>query len=225
MRGIHRSGDRWIPLTKASDAELWCFFYQGLNKRLSKQLWGWWFETPSRPLWRYSNVTDWDESRVGIGHGKGWIQINDSNGRLFKKAAIRIDYLDSSPQYRCHISPSYLSYEKEDIHKWLCKSYKNIHILQIVILLFHDRTDSSLAFQQTHMYIFHFEIHAFAYYQRLIRHRHEKPMQGTNVHHNDQMTEDTKHSHWPTPHTHTLYTHTPISLGNHFTVPIYTRSN
>ena len=27
-----------------------------LIKRLSKQSWGWWFETPSRPLWRHSNV-------------------------------------------------------------------------------------------------------------------------------------------------------------------------
>ena len=26
-----------------------------LNKRLGKQSWGWWFETPSRPLWRHSN--------------------------------------------------------------------------------------------------------------------------------------------------------------------------
>ena len=42
------TGDRWIPCTKASDAELWCFF---LSERLSKQSWGWWFETPSRPFW------------------------------------------------------------------------------------------------------------------------------------------------------------------------------
>ena len=27
-----------------------------LNKRLSKQSWGWWFETLSRPLWRHRNV-------------------------------------------------------------------------------------------------------------------------------------------------------------------------
>ena len=27
-----------------------------LNKRLSKQWWGWRFETPSRPLWHYCNV-------------------------------------------------------------------------------------------------------------------------------------------------------------------------
>ena len=25
------TGDRWIPLTKASDAELWCFFWYGTN--------------------------------------------------------------------------------------------------------------------------------------------------------------------------------------------------
>ena len=27
------------------------FFELCLNKRLSKQSWGWWFETPSHPLW------------------------------------------------------------------------------------------------------------------------------------------------------------------------------
>ena len=27
-----------------------------LNKRLSEQSWGWWFETPSRSLWRHRNV-------------------------------------------------------------------------------------------------------------------------------------------------------------------------
>ena len=27
-----------------------------LNKRLSKQSWGWWFKTLSRPLWRHCNV-------------------------------------------------------------------------------------------------------------------------------------------------------------------------
>ena len=31
------------------------FFYLRLNERLSKESWGWWFETPSRPLWRHSN--------------------------------------------------------------------------------------------------------------------------------------------------------------------------
>ena len=52
VRGIHRP--RWIPRTKASDAELWCFLH--LNKRLSKQSWGWWFETPSCSLWRHMTI-------------------------------------------------------------------------------------------------------------------------------------------------------------------------
>ena len=45
------------PLSASSDAELWCFFDLCLNKRLSKQLWGWWFGTPSRSLWRHCNDT------------------------------------------------------------------------------------------------------------------------------------------------------------------------
>ena len=48
---------QWIPLTKDSDAELWCFFdlRRILNKLFSKQSWGWWFETPSRSLWPHCN--------------------------------------------------------------------------------------------------------------------------------------------------------------------------
>ena len=40
------------PVTRSFDV----FFDQHLNKRLSEQSWGWWFETPSRPLWRHRNV-------------------------------------------------------------------------------------------------------------------------------------------------------------------------
>ena len=36
------------PMTRSFDV----FFDLRLNKRLSKQPWGWWFETPSRSLWR-----------------------------------------------------------------------------------------------------------------------------------------------------------------------------
>ena len=48
VRGIYQ----WIPGTKASDAELWCFLDLRQNKRLSKQWWGWWLETLSCSLWR-----------------------------------------------------------------------------------------------------------------------------------------------------------------------------
>ena len=54
------TGRRWIPRTKASDAELSCFLWSALNKRLSKQWQGWWFETPSCPLWLHCNGV-WQE--------------------------------------------------------------------------------------------------------------------------------------------------------------------
>ena len=51
------TGDRRILLTKASDASSFdVFFALRQNKRLSRQSEGWWFETPSRPLWRHCNA-------------------------------------------------------------------------------------------------------------------------------------------------------------------------
>ena len=40
------------PVTRSFDV----FFDLRLNKRLSKQWWGWWFETPPSPLWCHCNV-------------------------------------------------------------------------------------------------------------------------------------------------------------------------
>ena len=39
------------PVTRSFDV----FFDLRLNTRLSKQWWGWWFETPLRSLWRHHN--------------------------------------------------------------------------------------------------------------------------------------------------------------------------
>ena len=50
------TGPRWIPHTKASDAELWCFLWSASNKRLSKQPSGWWFEMLPWSLWRQCNA-------------------------------------------------------------------------------------------------------------------------------------------------------------------------
>ena len=48
------TGHQWIPpqrpMTRSFD-----FFYLRPNKRLSKQSWGWCFETPSHSLWRHCN--------------------------------------------------------------------------------------------------------------------------------------------------------------------------
>ena len=49
------TGPRWIPHTKPVTRSFDVFFDLRLNKRLSKQPWGWWLKTPSRSLWRHSN--------------------------------------------------------------------------------------------------------------------------------------------------------------------------
>ena len=53
--------------SRANDEDV-CFDLR-LNIRLSKQSWGWWFETPLRPLWRHCNVLVWSN--------KHWICSTD----------------------------------------------------------------------------------------------------------------------------------------------------
>ena len=54
VRGIHRSKVN-SPHKGQWRGALMFFFDLRLNKRLSKQWWGWWFDTLSRPLWRHHN--------------------------------------------------------------------------------------------------------------------------------------------------------------------------
>ena len=54
VRGIHRVPGEFPaqrPVTRSFDV----YFDLCLNKRLSKQWWGWWFETLLCPLWRHCN--------------------------------------------------------------------------------------------------------------------------------------------------------------------------
>ena len=50
------------PVTRGFDV----FFEQRPNKRLSKQSWGWWFETRSRLLWRHRN--EWQIYNLYVVH-------------------------------------------------------------------------------------------------------------------------------------------------------------
>ena len=61
-----------IPPTKASDAELWCFLWSVLNKRLSKQSRRRWFDTPSRSLWRHRNEVGGQAPCMGTADSKVW---------------------------------------------------------------------------------------------------------------------------------------------------------
>ena len=64
VRGIHRSRAGLSPVTGELPAQrpvtrsFDVFFDLWPNKWLSKQSQGWWFETPSRSLWRHCNVPD-----------------------------------------------------------------------------------------------------------------------------------------------------------------------
>ena len=55
------------PVTRSFDV----FFDMRLNQRLSKQWWGWWFETLSRSLWRHR----YELRRVAFNKGIGAFQV------------------------------------------------------------------------------------------------------------------------------------------------------
>ena len=44
-----------FPAERAMTRGFDIFFDLRLNEQLSKQSWGWWFETPSHPLWHHSS--------------------------------------------------------------------------------------------------------------------------------------------------------------------------
>ena len=50
------TGPGEFPTQRTVTGSFDVFFDLRLNKRLSKQWWGWWFETPSWSLWRQCNV-------------------------------------------------------------------------------------------------------------------------------------------------------------------------
>ena len=51
---VHGEFPAQRPVTRNFDV----YFDMHPNNRLSKQSWGWWFETQSRPLWRHRNALE-----------------------------------------------------------------------------------------------------------------------------------------------------------------------
>ena len=59
------------PVTRSFDV----FFDLRLNKRLSKQWWGWWSETLSRPLWRNVHTCAMHIVSIAIGRHGIWSSL------------------------------------------------------------------------------------------------------------------------------------------------------
>ena len=84
------------PVTWSFDV----FFDLCLDKRLSKHLWGWWFETPSCSLWRHCNVLskaiyrpEWLVAQTIVNTGK-YILVLFTNGfQNITKVFMLIDLL------------------------------------------------------------------------------------------------------------------------------------
>ena len=70
VRGIHR-GRTQRPVTRSFGVS--CDLRR--NKRLNKQLWGWWFETLLRPVWRQCNVMRKTEQQIIWTHGNWLFQV------------------------------------------------------------------------------------------------------------------------------------------------------
>ena len=57
VTGLFATGPGEFPTQRPVTRSFDVFFDLRLNKRLSKQPWGWWFETLPWSLWRHCNVT------------------------------------------------------------------------------------------------------------------------------------------------------------------------
>ena len=82
------------PVTRGFDV----FFDLCLNKQLSKQWWGWWFETSSRPLWRHRNADEQSHVHQRLlptrsSHTLGNTRRPGSNGHHFVYSASGIEKL------------------------------------------------------------------------------------------------------------------------------------
>ena len=104
--GIHRSlvnSPHKGPVMRSFDV----FFDLRLNKRLSKQSQGWWFETPSCPLWRHRNV-----SGITLGKHTNCPSGNEANLKDGDKCIICIKKNDKVRQNLVHV---YLTFSTPSI--------------------------------------------------------------------------------------------------------------
>ena len=102
------------PVARSFDV----FFYLRLNKRLGKQSWGWWFETPLCSLWRHCNVIN--TSLPWVRNGMSIICILNTN--LMLTGTIMIpDKADESEIVELFLREALLM-----------KDFRHAHVLRLI---------------------------------------------------------------------------------------------
>ena len=126
------------PVTRSFDV----FYDLRLNKRLSRQSWGWWAETLSRPLWRHCNggpglniQTIFPGIRIRITKiRQSWDRViymylyNGNRYTLYIQTALRIHedcYRDITP-----------AKEHTENHVYLCVFFKTTHWQGMLFFIF-----------------------------------------------------------------------------------------
>ena len=111
---------RWIPPHKgkwrgAMVLSLICAW----NKRLSKQSWGWWFETPSGSLWRHCN--DYLQ-RIGMS-ACVVMHVMFSNHCLMSRYFIYFHRIVIKRKDLRFVKQQNVSFEKSDCHIYILEIY------------------------------------------------------------------------------------------------------
>ena len=115
------------PVTQSFDV----FFDLCLNKRLSKQSWGWWFETLSHPFWRQRNAILWAEWQPFCSH------LN-----VLKVNTPWVVYWDLHTFLGLYIYPCIpLSYDLHIWHLSLCNTNKNCDTILLLYAKIHCYLD------------------------------------------------------------------------------------
>ena len=126
------TGRRWIPLAKASDAELWC-----LNKRFSKQSRRRRFDTPPRLLWRHSNESKNQSVPSRVIHNSNFRIIFVFISLLFSSSFYILINRSQNSVAHFHSTVNMVSLERwaAPCHYWLFMSVCNLGITQRVTWL------------------------------------------------------------------------------------------
>ena len=101
------TGPRWIPTQRPVTRSFDVFFDLRLNKRLSKQWWGWWFETLPCPLWRHRN---------GKVYSAPWLFMELRNYSWSSR--IRIMELQNYELWKDWLCSSFIEWWSSTIHLW-----------------------------------------------------------------------------------------------------------